>query len=412
MKTILALLGRDVRRTRRAPGGLILLLLFPLALGTIIAFAFGGSNTPQVRLILTADDKGPLAQFIRGALDRPEFEKHFQVTLADSAQGRFLLEADKGSAHVIFPQDFLVGYLRGDSTTVSVVKNPRENFMPLVVEEGVGILVDGLNAAQPVFGPSLLELRDLLEGDSFPDPVRLGTFVSQTSHVLQDQGSLLFPPLVTLQRVSTSTNESPGTSSIFLLLLPGFAVMTILMIADHSMRDLLREAARGTFSRCLTGPIRPEVVIFGKILFAWALCAASFLILTAFGAPFLDQPIHLGAYAALGLAFSLAAAGFASFTYGLARNERQGSVVGTMVLLVMSFLGGSYIPLDTLPSGIRALSPFTLNYWGVDGFSKILRDGASLEGIAPHLLVLGVLFCLFFFSGSRLLTRKLQRGDR
>ena len=107
---------------------------------------------------------------------------------------------------------------------------------------------------------------------------------------------------------------------------------------------------------------------------------------------------------------SVARGGFASLTYGLARSERQGGVVGSIVLLVMSFLGGSYIPLSQLPSSLRVLSPFTVNYWGVDGFTRILFSQAGVRDVAGNLAVLLVLFAVLTAAGGALLRRRLMGG--
>jgi ABC-type multidrug transport system permease subunit len=76
----------------------------------------------------------------------------------------------------------------------------------------------------------------------------------------------------------------------------------------------------------------------------------------------------------------------------------------------MSFLGGSYIPLSALPQGMRALSPFTLNFWGVDGYTKILQDGIGLNGVALHVIVLLAIFAITSAAGSALMLRRLARG--
>jgi ABC-type multidrug transport system permease subunit len=178
------------------------------------------------------------------------------------------------------------------------------------------------------------------------------------------------------------------------------------------MRDLLRDSARGTFALCLTSPVRAGQIVRAKIAYSVLLGFASLVILSAFGAAFIEGKVDLAAYLALSIAYCMAAGGFAALTYGLARSERQGAIVGSMVLLVMSFLGGSYIPLSALPPGMRALSPFTLNFWGVDGYTKILQDGIGLNGIALHVFVLLAVFAITCAAGSALMLRRLARGAR
>jgi hypothetical protein len=124
-----------------------LLLLFPLALGAVFSFAFGGSGTPKVRLLLAMEDEGLLGQLLSGAADRPEMRERFEVTVVDSTEGRRLLDRDQASALLVVPDGFTDRLLDGSGTTLTVWKNPRESVMPQVVEEGALILADGLASA-------------------------------------------------------------------------------------------------------------------------------------------------------------------------------------------------------------------------------------------------------------------------
>jgi ABC-2 type transport system permease protein len=410
LKTFSALLLRDARRTSRAPTAVILLLLFPLALGAVFSLAFGGSGTPKVRLAIAMQDEGLLSQFISGAMDRPELRDRFEATVVDSAEGRSMLDRDKASALLVIPPGFTDRFLEGDSTTITVWKNARESILPQVVEEGALILADVLAAARVVLGEPLGEFRAFTQADRAPEPLEVGRVSTAIAERLRGAGRFLFPPIVGLERKSGTEGDS--AARIFLLILPGFVVMTLVMIADFSMRDLLRDAARGTLALCLTAPVTAAQIVRAKIAFTVLLSLASLAILSAFGAGFVRQKIDLAAFVALSLAYSMAAAGFVALTYGMARSERQGAIVGSMVLLVMSFLGGSYIPLSALPAGMRALSPFTLNFWGVDGYLKILTQGNGLGGVAMNVIVLLIIFAVSTALGSALMTRRLARGSR
>ncbi len=131
-----------------------------------------------------------------------------------------------------------------------------------------------------------------------------------------------------------------------------------------------------------------------------------------FALPFLDTSVDLPAFVALSVAFCLAAGGFAAITYGLARNERQGGVIGNVIMLVMAFLGGSYLPLDSLPASLRAFSPFTLNFWAVDGYMKIIQEGAGLAAVATNLAVLVGLAAVLTFTGGGMLRTRIARSLR
>ncbi len=415
MKELAAFLRRDLRRTLREPAAAILLLLFPVALGAVFALAFGGaSGPPKIRLLLAIEDEGYLAQFLSSAVERPEFRERFEATVVDSAEGRVRLDQNEASALLVFPKGFSRAVLNGDSTTISTWKNPRGAVLPQVVEEGALVLADGFAVAGHVLGEPLEELRRATEGTGAPDPAEIGRVAAAMTQTLSGPGRFLFPPVARLETADDDpgSGDDSGAGQIFLLLLPGFAVMALVMIADASMRDLLRDVARGTLARALASPLRPATIVRARIVYTVILGLLGIALLSLFGAPFVKRKVDLAAFAALSLAFSLAAGGFAALAYGLARSERQGAIVGSMVLLVMSFLGGSWIPLSSLPPGMRALSPFTLNFWGVDAFGRVLRDGAGIAGVALHLGVLLAIFLVAAGLGSALLERRVQRGLR
>jgi len=412
LKTFRALLLRDARRTLRSPTATLLLLLFPLALGAVFSFAFSGSGPPKVRLLLAMEDKGILGQFLSGAVDRPEMRDRFEVTVVDSSEGRAMLNRDKGSALLVVPAGFTDHVLDGSGTTLTVWKNPRESILPQVVEEGAYILADGLAAASVVLAEPVRELRDLSQGANGPDPQDVGRLSTEMAARIRTSGRFLFPPVAGLERTNENQSEENTAGKLFALILPGFVVMTLVMIADFTMRDLLKDAARGTLALCLTSPVRAGQIVRAKIAYSVLLGLASLVILSAFGAAFVEGKIDLVAYIVLSIAYCMAAGGFAALTYGLARSERQGAVVGSMVLLVMSFLGGSYIPLDALSPGMRALSPFTLNYWGVNGYTKILQGGVGLGGVGLNVVVLLAIFAITSAAGGALILRRLARGAR
>jgi ABC-2 type transport system permease protein len=389
-----------------------LLLAFPLALGSILALAFGGGGAPKIRLAVAIEDEGWLGGVLAGALEQDQFQERCEIAFVDSTRGRELVDDGEKSALVVVPAGFSEAFLAGERSQLTVWKNPRETVMPQIAEEGALILADGLSAAHDALGEPLQRVHEFTQGDAAPPNTAIADVAVMFSDRFRNAGRFLFPPIVGLETKDEREGESASRGDVFLYVLPGLVVMVLVMIADLTLRDLLREATRGTLALSLTAPVRTMTIIGGKIVFTVALGLVCIAILTPFGAIFVDQPIDALAYIALSIAYCLAAGGFASITYGLAKSERQGGVVGSVVLLVMSFLGGSYIPLNSLPSGMRALSPFTLNYWGVDGYGKILRADAGIVQIAPNLGILLALFAILTLAGATLLQRRLGRGAR
>src|SRR4029453_2615384 len=100
------------------------------------------------------------------------------------------------------------------------------------------------------------ELRDLSQGANGPDPQDVGRLSTEMAARIRTSGRFLFPPVAGFERTAENESEENTAGRLFALILPGFVVMTLVMIADFTMRDLLRDSARGTLALCLTSPLR------------------------------------------------------------------------------------------------------------------------------------------------------------
>ncbi len=76
-----------------------------------------------------------------------------------------MMDRGEASALVHIPAGFTDDFLGGTPTTIEVVKNPSERFLPQVVEEGVGIGGSVLSVASMVFRPELEQIKGLMDAD-------------------------------------------------------------------------------------------------------------------------------------------------------------------------------------------------------------------------------------------------------
>jgi ABC-2 type transport system permease protein len=106
-----------------------------------------------------------------------------------------------------------------------------------------------------------------------------------------------------------------------------------------------------------------------------------------------------------------ATTGFAAAVFGLARGERQGATLASLVSLVMAFAGGSFIPLNSLPAALRALSPYSLIYWAADGYRKLVLDSAGVRDVLPNISILAVAGLVLLAVAAPLWQRRLLRGE-
>jgi ABC-2 type transport system permease protein len=139
---------------------------------------------------------------------------------------------------------------------------------------------------------------------------------------------------------------------------------------------------------------------------ALGLVVAAILAALGFAFGWLRPPIDpLGAVLLI-TAFSLAGCGLMGLVFALVRTERQAGVLSWLVIMGNSALGGSMVPVENMPAPMQALTPYTLNYWAIDGFKELVFDAASTAGIARHLLVLGLAGVALAAAGWAVMVRR------
>jgi len=233
------------------------------------------------------------------------------------------------------------------------------------------------------------------------DPDIAGISVAM-SRRMKSIARYVFPPAIrleTVKPVTTAKKEDQGSPiQVALFVLPGLAAYALLMLGIVHMADFQREQAYGTLARQLVSPLRASTVIWGKVGATW--------IATVYA----RVAVSVSGFILLSLALGLAATGFAAFIQSLATSDRAGSVIGSIVVMIMSMLGGSFVPLNALPPFIQRIAPFTLTYWAGNGYQRLLFEQAGLGDLGKNIGVLFGLGVLFAVVAALRFRRRLQVG--
>lgn len=416
-RQLVLLVRKDLRRRVRSPLSTLIILAFPLVLSGIIALAFGARETkpPKVRLLLDNQDDGLAGTLISSAFSRPEAAAYFEVEEA-GPDARERLEKDGFSAILRVPPGLTEALLDGRTVTLELVRNPSQSILPEVAGQVTDVIADGLSSASYTLEGPLKDLAPLLEADKAPSDQQVAVVSMAVNQWVGRSSRYLFPPAIKLTPVQLEKTEgkvkisgvSP-TTSIFLIVLPGVAVFALFTLGDQVMRALLTERTKGTLRRLLAGPVGTGTVIAAKALTAAVISLAALLILAAVAGLASGRGVDPAGFLLLSLSLVLAVTGLASTVYGLSKDDRQGSTIGSVLYLVLAFSGGSFLPLDSLPAALRAVSPFSLFYWGTDGYQSLLAGG-DLAGVLRHVGILAVSGLVLLVLGSALLRRRMLAG--
>lgn len=409
----LAIVRRDVVRYLRNPVRTAMLFAVPLMLAGIFSLVFsGGADRISVKVLLYDEDSSLLSKFLEGAAGSSEMETKLEVIPVGS-EGWEMMERGEASALVHIPEGFTRDYLAGRPTTIEVVKNPSERFLPKVVDEGVGLGAVALSAASRVFRSELETIGGFMDSEAFPADLAVASVGTGFNQKLRGLERFLLPPVVTLETLTlgeTPGNEDAPQINILAYFLPGFSVMGILFLAQSATRDILRDREHGLVRHLLTAPVSTGDYVRGKSLSVLLVTTAGFSVLVGIGVAAGVQWGFAPAAAALIVASAVMASGVLLLITSFVGSERQADTLATIVIMVSSMLGGAFVPISQMPSFLRPIAASTPVFWSVDGFTKLMNLHGGFADIAINLAVLVGVGGLSMAVGSTLLQRKLERG--
>jgi ABC-type multidrug transport system permease subunit len=295
-----------------------------------------------------------------------------------------------------------------------LIKNPAQSFYPAILEELLQVAVTGLNAVARNLRSDLPGWNEVFGKEGRPDMKRIADLMVRVGDKFEKAEHYLFPPLIGYEVTTQRKAKEAGPAlNIFAFLLPGMAAMFLLFLADHAIRDLYREVTARTLDRFRTLHDRLLPFVISKVVLALAVVVLGSIVM--FGGGVLMFGIHWErplAMAAVILAFGLFGSGFMAFIAALARSERRANAVNGVIVMCLSFVGGSFFPARQLPPLFRDhLSPLMPNYWFIESLRALQSGGVDMpwSWAALKLLVLGLALVI---AASWVFQRALAKGIR
>jgi len=189
----------------------------------------------------------------------------------------------------------------------------------------------------------------------------------------------------------------------------GTGVMFLLFSCAAAGGSLLEEVESGTLDRLLTSPLGMGRLLVGKWLFVTLMGLLQMTVMFAWGALVfgLELVPHLAGFALMTLATAGAASAFGLVLASACRSRGQLSGISTIVILMMSAVGGSMFPRFLMSESMQRLGLLTFNGWALDGYLKVFWRDAPLVELWPQLLVLSLLAAVFL-AAARLLARRWE----
>jgi ABC-2 type transport system permease protein len=178
----------------------------------------------------------------------------------------------------------------------------------------------------------------------------------------------------------------------------GTSVMMILFSVAGIGGSLLDEKQEGMLKKLLCSPIPPDYILFEKLVFANIISIIQLIIMFIYAWLIFNLDImhHLPSLVLMIFTIAFACSGFGVVLASFAKTRQQVQGFSTIIVLVMSGIGGSMIPIFVMPEIMQKIAVFSVNYWGIQGIYDIFWKLVPLTDIT-FLSRVFVLLCIGFF---------------
>jgi len=391
---------KDLRRRLADPAALLMWMGLPIVIGVLLSLINGGNGpTPKADLLVVDEDQSFVSRMMIGGSRQGRLAEFLNVEVVTADVGRARIDKADGTALLTIPKGFQDSVLREQPATLALVKNPAERILPVIIEEGLKMLVEAAFYVQRIFGQQLREIADSMGSGTGPSSEGVAAVGRAFNDRLRTVQATLFPPVLTVEAKKPPPEDEPNFWALFL---PGLLFMSVMFTAQGMSIDIWIEKTGGTLRRVLSTPQRVAAFLLGKlaasvVIMALAVIVALVLGVTMFGVPMSRTPAAL-AWAAY--------AGGALFSYlvliqVLASSTRGGQFLSSMIVFPLMMIGGSFFPLEVMPPWMARIGRWTPNGLGVVQLKEILSGHPDPARLAVAAVAIGVPAALALWIAAR-----------
>lgn len=342
-----------------APLGLA--LVFGFILNPLAAFEFDATYA-------VADlDGGPISRlFVEQVLGGAEGVEVVEVASVAEAEALVDTEVtplggtggtETADAAIVFPEGFSADVQSERPVTIRVIANQGSE-----TEAGIAVaMAEGYASELTSVRVAVATVENLVGGEV--DRFTTGVAVLET------------PNPVTLHDDTASTKQLDGVT----FYAAGMAIFFLFFTVQSGITGLLEERRMGTMARLLASPIPRTSVLAGKMLSAFlvGLVSMAILLVTTTYAVDADWGPPVGV-ALLVLAAIVAALGIVAVIAGFAHNAEQATAAGSMIGMVLGFLGGTFFDVSQAGGILASLRFVSPHGWFMQGLADLRSDDLSV----------------------------------
>lgn len=380
---------KDLKLFMSDKRALILTFIVPIALISLFALAFGGLTSTEsrpARLVIADEDNTDQSKRVMAELDSLT---EFDVVAVPLDEAESLVKKGDESSVLVLHKGLKDSIEAGGTAPIELKYDAAKD-----AEIGIlkGALIGKLIGIVSVKSMEKRVISDFAKRNPGMDTVTQNQITKEIAENFKGDGTtnvqesmLKSTPLI------AEAENSPGLVQA----VAGTAIMMLLFSVVGMGASLLDEKQEGTLKKLLYSPLSPNNILFGKMLSSNVVSVFQLLVMfmyawIVFG---LDIFQNIPSLLLMILATAFACSSFGVVLASFAKSRQQVQGLSTLIVLIMSAIGGSMIPLFIMPLWMQKIAVVTVNYWGIQGFYDIFWRMLPLND-PTFLTRVGVLFLI------------------
>ncbi len=182
--------------------------------------------------------------------------------------------------------------------------------------------------------------------------------------------------------------------------IPAWALFAMFFIVIPMTGSMIKERDEGSMIRIYTMPVSYFIIFMAKVSVYAVVCIIQFIlmmlagkfILPLAGIPSLTIGSNYMGILLMMIVSSLAALGFSIAVGTIARTHQQAAAFGVVSVVVLSALGGLWVPVYLMPEFMRNLATWSPLNWAHVGFIDLFLRDATIVDVIPQMAKLLAFF--------------------
>ncbi len=411
MKRIWATYIKEWHLMRRDLGGLSLLFLMPVLLISIMALVqdapFKDYKNRKFEALIFDQDQGKISQAIQKGL-----EESGQFTLIRQHQNQALdsmtilseIKAGKYQLAIMIPK----GVSSEIYNSANLIANEMGKHMGIPgslphrqAREGINIQIVFDPVSKPAFRIAIVNALEKfttrVQFDIIMDRISALSGQADTSKKLDIEKQLRSVGVKEMQLHQQSSGIEKSNSVQHNV--PAWAIFGMFFMVIIISENMIAERKGGSWNRLKSIPGPFFHLLMGKMLFYVLLGCVQFALMVLVGVyamPLLGlDALQLG-QAALFLPFIVISIASCATAFGILvgtvfKTTSQALPVAAVSVVILSAIGGIWVPLEVLPDSLKVLSVLSPMRWSLEGINTLLLRQGSLSDLLMPVSVLMLL---------------------